>query len=270
LARSSAEGIDMRPDLEWRDLEWRDLAVLPPREIAAEVALPLPWLALSLAFAAWGWWVAALPCSFYFFLCGLRQCHDCFHDNWGGRRRSDATLAVLSVAMLGSMHAVRLNHLRHHAHCLGPDDIEGRSARMNGLGAILFGPCFPILLHWAAWRGARRRQRCWIAAELGLNLAWLAAVFAVLDCAALRYHTAAMGVGQCLTAFFAVWTVHRDCAGSPVQARSLRCRWKSLVAHDMFFHVEHHLCPRVPTRHLPELARRLDVACPGLSLPQVY
>jgi fatty acid desaturase len=39
----------------------------------------------------------------------------------------------------------------------------------------------------------------------------------------------------------------------------------------MFYHVEHQLYPRVPTRRLPELARRwLDVALPGLRLPQVY
>jgi fatty acid desaturase len=30
----------------------------------------------------------------------------------------------------------------------------------------------------------------------------------------------------------------------------------------MFFHLEHHLFPQVPTAHLPLLARRLDNACP--------
>jgi fatty acid desaturase len=30
----------------------------------------------------------------------------------------------------------------------------------------------------------------------------------------------------------------------------------------MFFHVEHHLFPRVPTRRLAILARRLDAASP--------
>ena len=256
----------MRPELEWRDL-----AVLRAWEVWAEIARPAPWLLLSLGLAGCGWWIAALPFSFYFFLCGLRQCHDCFHGNWGvARGVADGMLAVLSVLMLGSMHAVRFNHLRHHTDCLGADDVEALSARMSGLRAILFGPRFPLLLHRAAWRGAPWRQRRWIAAELSLNALWLTLVFALLDCAALRYHTLAMGAGQCLTAFFAVWTVHRDCRGSLASARSLRNRWKSLVAQDMFFHVEHHLYPRVPTRRLPELARRLDAACPGLKLPSVY
>ena len=39
------------------------------------------------------------------------------------------------------------------------------------------------------------------------------------------------------------------------------------VAHDS---IEHHLFPRVPTRHLPELARRLDRVAPELGRKQVY
>jgi fatty acid desaturase len=31
--------------------------------------------------------------------------------------------------MLGSMHAVQVNHLRHHRYCLGEEDVEAMSAR---------------------------------------------------------------------------------------------------------------------------------------------
>ena len=79
-----------------------------------------------------------------------------------------------------------------------------------------------------------------------------------------------MAAGRCLTAFFAVWTVHHDCAGRTIPARTLRNRSRSILTADMFFHVEHHLFPKVPTRHLPELACRLDAAVPGLVLPKVY
>jgi fatty acid desaturase len=252
-------------------LAWRDLTVLTRREAVFEAALSLPWLAASLTLAALDWWIAAVPFAFYFFLAGLRQCHDCFHYNWPAPRAvCDAMLLLLSVLMLGSMHAVQFNHLRHHACCLGSDDIEGRSARLGAWGALRSGPQFPFVLHRTAWRLGKPRLRCWIAAELWLNLLWLFAVFVLLDYAALRFHAAAMALGQCLTAFFAVWTVHHDSAGAPARARSLRCRWKSRIALDMFFHAEHHLYPRVPTRRLPELARRLDAAYPGLRLPQVY
>jgi fatty acid desaturase len=67
-----------------------------------------------------------------------------------------------------------------------------------------------------------------------------------------------------------VWTVHHDCEASREIARTLRNRLKSTIAFDMFFHVEHHLFPRVPTCRLPELARRLDQVAPELSRKQVY
>jgi fatty acid desaturase len=251
-------------------IEWRDLVNLTPLETVGELLLPLPALLLSWAFAAAGLYPVALACSFYFFLGGLRQAHDCFHYNWPGPRRlADAVMVLLSVLMLGSMHAVRLTHLRHHARCLGADDVEAASARLTAIGALLLGPRFPIMLHSAAWRLAGARQRRWISAELTANASWLAIV-AAADNAVLRYHLLAMLAGQCLTAFFAVWTVHHDCSESTFPARTLRCRWKSFLAADMFFHVEHHLFPRVPTRKLPALARRLDRAVPGLELRRVY
>jgi fatty acid desaturase len=85
----------------------------------------------------------------------------------------------------------------------------------------------------------------------------------------LEYHVAAMAAGQCLTAFFAVWTVHHDCDHRPF-ARTLRNRLKSAIAMDMFFHVEHHLFPRVPTCRLARLAERLDRVAPELARKKVY
>jgi fatty acid desaturase len=38
----------------------------------------------------------------------------------------------------------------------------------------------------------------------------------------------------------------------------------------MFFHVEHHLFPAVPTCHLPQLARRLDEAAPEFTRLRVF
>jgi fatty-acyl-CoA synthase len=35
-------------------------------------------------------------------------------------------------------------------------------------------------------------------------------VFVILDISILKYHVSAMLIGQCMTAFFAVWTVHHD------------------------------------------------------------
>jgi fatty acid desaturase len=244
--------------------QWRDLVALTPAEAVKEVLLPLPWFAGSLALAAEELYPLALGASFVFFLTGLRLNHGGCHYAIGlGRRPTDIVLLVLSVLMLGSMHAVRWNHLRHHRHCLAADDIEAMGARRSGLGAILLGLWFPLRLHAAALRRSSRATRRWIIAELAANLLWVPLLAGPLASPVTRYQVLAMLLGQSLTAFFAVWTVHHDCPPGIV-ARTIRGRLKSWVTFDMFYHREHHLYPAVPTPHLHLLARRLDAAEPGM------
>jgi len=78
-----------------------------------------------------------------------------------------------------------------------------------------------------------------------------------------------MLAGEALSAFFAVWLVHHHC-DEEVFARTQRRGWKNFLTYNMFFHLEHHLFPAVPTIKLPELARRLDQAVPGLPKKEVY
>ena len=252
------------PHAVFRQVAWRDLVALTPAEVARELALPLPWLVASLAAAAGGLYPLALAFSFVFFLTGLRIVHGACHYALGlSRCATECVLFVLSLLMLGSMHAVRWNHLRHHRHCLATDDIEAMGARGSAWRAIRLGPLFPVRLHRAALAGARSRERRWILAELAGNLAVVGLVAGVLPERVLLYHLSAMAIGQCLTAFFAVWTVHRDCAERVPPARTIRDPVRSIVTFNMFFHLEHHLFPQIPTAHLPVLARRLDAAIPG-------
>lgn len=246
-----------------RQVPWRDLVRLRPVEVARELLLPLPWLAGSLIVAHWGLYPLALGLSFIFFLTGLRIVHGACHYALGlPRLATEIVLLVCSQLMLGSMHAVRWNHLRHHRHCLADDDIEAMGARRSAWGAIRLGPVFPLRLHRAALAGAAFRERRWIAGELAGNLAVLALVAAALPHPVVIYHLLAMAAGQCLTAFFAVWTVHHDCARAHPPARTIRNRVGAALTFNMFFHLEHHLYPQVPTAHLPLLARRLDDTCP--------
>src|SRR5437588_4681558 len=169
------------PSAVLRQVAWRDLVVLTPAEVVRELVLPVPWLAASLAAAAFRLYPLALAFSFVFFLAGLRIVHGACHYALGlSRRPTEIALFVLSLVMLGSMHAVQWNHLRHHRHCLATDDIEAMGARGSASGAILLGPRFPLRLHRAALAGARRAQRGWIIAELGGNVAVAGLVFGVL------------------------------------------------------------------------------------------
>lgn len=257
-------------DARVRAVPWRDLVPLRPAERLRELLLPLPWLLVALLAAHRSAWILALLGSFYFFLTGLRLVHDTFHGNLGLRGwANDVVLLVLSALMLGSMHAVRLTHLQHHRECLGANDVEGASARRSAAGALLWGIIFPVQLHLAALRLASPRQMRWILAELGLSSGWIAVVL-TSEYRLVSYHVAAMALGQTLTGFFAVWTVHHDCDRWQQIARTLRHRLKSAVAFNMFYHLEHHLYPRVPTCHLPALAERLDETVPELVHRQVF
>jgi fatty acid desaturase len=111
--------------------------------------------------------------------------------------------------------------------------------------------------------------------ESGLNgVMWkdllVVAVFFVLEIRWLEYHVVAMLLGQCLTGFFAVWTVHHDCDPQGRFARTIRHRAKAFMTYNMFYHVEHHLFPAVPTCRLPVLAQRLDAVAPELAANKVF
>jgi fatty acid desaturase len=256
-------------DPRLRDLAWRDLLPLGRREIARELLLSPPWLAGSLAFAAAGLWLPALGCSFFFFLAGIRQAHGAEHGTLGlSRRATDAAMFVLSGLMLGSIHAVQVTHLRHHSRCLEEDDVEGFTARVGPAAALLLGPLFAARLAIEGLRLGSPAQRRWIRAELAMTGLVVAAALTPLSLA-LTYHVAAMLAGHCLTGFFLVWTVHHDIDPRTEVARTLR-GMKALPFLHMFFHLEHHLYPGVPTGKLPELARRIDRLAPELQERAVF
>src|SRR5437868_8039450 len=98
-------------------IESRDLAATTPADAIRELLLPAPWLFGSLILAAQELYPLALTASFVFFLTGLRVVHGAFHYSLGlPRRATDFVMFTFSLAMLGSMHAVQWNHLRHHRH----------------------------------------------------------------------------------------------------------------------------------------------------------
>lgn len=269
--------LEILRDSRLEQVEWRDLCDLSRFEVAYEVAIYLPWLVASCTFAWLAtqsspfWFLPALASSFMFFLCGLRQVHNAFHYAVGVRPLGhELMMFVLSPLMMSAMHAVQWNHLRHHRHCMDDDDVEAISARMPGWKALITGPQFPVRLHHAALTLAKPRIVNWIYAELAAMAGMVVLAFGVLDYAWLQYHVIAMTVGQCFSAFFAVWTVHHDCDRSHFIARTLRNSAKSFVSYDMFFHVEHHLFPAVPTCHLHRLATRLDSVAPELRSKGVW
>ncbi len=243
------------------NVKWDDLIKYKSWEIVKELLLPLPWLVISLAAYYHGYYLIALFCTFYFFLTSLRLSHNAFHYALGlPKHITDIIMLLQSGLMLGSLHAIQYTHIRHHAHYLSNEDIEGRVAKHGFWEVIVKSPLFPLLIHHCAWTHAQRKSLPWIYAELGLNAAVIFGVFFVFDIFALKWHVTLMIIGHCLSAFFAVWSVHRGCNSPDFPARTLRGKIKNLLFYNMFFHFEHHLFPQVPTCHLPILAQRIDKA----------
>jgi len=248
---------------------WRDLVALRWWEKGWELTLSLPWLLGSWWCYREGWILAGAAASFFFFLTGLRQSHNAQHYALGiPRIWQDLVLAALSGLMLTSMHAVQATHLHHHRHCLGEEDVEAGHANERWWRVLLQGPLHVLRIHRAALEMAGGQKRAWIVAEILLASVIAAAGLAGLLPGFLRWHVAAMLVGECFTGFFAVWTVHHGCDETSV-ARTQRGWLKNFVSYSMFYHLEHHLFPAVPTCHLPELARRLDEA-EGREFLQVF
>ena len=251
-----------------KEVAWKDLVGLKPWQRFIELSISLPWLLVSLFLAWQEWYLLALPFSFIFFLTGLRQVHNGFHYALGvSKRATDLLLWANSILMLAAMHAVKHNHLQHHRHCLEEEDVEGKCARMPAWKALLYGPVFPLEQHYTALRKGSSTTRRWVGAELA-SILLFALLVMMLEIRVLQYHLLAMLIGECFTAFFAVWTVHHDC-DETLHSRSIRSRWKSLITFNMFYHLEHHLFPKVPTINLPELSRRLDEKLPQLPIKEV-
>lgn len=242
----------------------KDLEAIPRYQFLIELALPVPWFVVSLVLYSGPLWFLGPVASFFFFLCCLRLNHEAIHGNLGLRRHWDhAVMHGLSALMLGSNHADAFCHLLHHKDTLGDQDHEARCAGFPWWKVLLYGPRFPVDLNRAAWKNGGKRWRRRIARDWALALALVLISF-LLDLTALKLHFAAMLIGQCLTAFFAVWITHQGTIGTGLAGRSQRgpLAW---LAYQMFYHREHHLFPKVPVSRLAELARRLDDEVPGYA-----
>lgn len=159
--------------------------------------------------------------------------------------------------------------LGHHKYCLTEDDYEGKSAGMTWYGAILYGPVHMFLIHKITLQLGNKNYKRNVVLELISIFIFVFVVF-YFQIYFLMYHIAVMILGEFLMAFFAVWTVHHDTHESPEFARTQRDGWKNKITFSMFYHLEHHLFPAVPTIKLPELARRIDMSLPEIEKKSTF
>lgn len=242
-------------------LVWRDLVACRPDEVVRELCLPLPWLVLALWAGQSGHPVVAILATFVLFMTGLRVTYNAFHRTLGlPARANDAVMFVLSVLLGGSMHAIEVNHLHHHRHCLAADDVEGRVAYLRFWQALLHSPTYPLLIHREALRRGSHRQKRWIIAELTAVALLQAGVWCVFDSDTLKLMSLVLLAANASAAMVGIWAVHQACDHAGFAARTSRSTLLNAATAGMFRHLEHHLYPAVPTRHLHTLAQRFDAA----------
>jgi fatty acid desaturase len=252
-----------------KKVNWKDLTKLSPKEVFIENTITLPWLLASWILAFYGLYLLAIPCSVLFFLTALRQVHNGFHNTLGiNKKLTWLSLYLNSLLMLTSAHAVKFSHLRHHKYCLGEQDHEGKCAKMTWYGAILHGPMHIYGIHKIALILGNKKYKKETLVEM-ISIIVFITIAVITKCNFLIYHCIAMATGELLSAFFAVWTVHHDLEDDVI-ARTQRTWWKNFVTYNMFYHLEHHLFPAVPTIKLPELAKRIDATLPEIEKKQTF
>jgi fatty acid desaturase len=253
-----------------KKVEWKDLKNLTFKEMLIENNLTIPWFIISITLAYFGYYLIALPFSAFFFLTGLRQVHNGFHNSLGTNKfLTWLTLYTNSILLLVSIHAVKFNHIRHHKYCLSDEDYEGKPAKMKWYGAILYGPIHMFLIHKITFELANKNYIKNMILELS-SIAIFVFIAFYFKINFLIYHISIMILAEFLMAFFAVWTVHHDTEENPEIARTQRGKWKNRITFSMFYHLEHHLFPAVPTIKLPELAKRIDNLLPEIEKKNTF
>ncbi len=253
-----------------KKVAWKDLRTLSIKEMLIENNLTIPWFVISMALAYYGYYFLALPFSMFFFLTSFRQVHNGFHNSLGTNKfLTWLTLYLNSILLMVSLHAVKFNHIRHHKYCLSDEDFEGKSAGMSWYGAILYGPVHMFLIHKVTNQLANNNYRRNMFFELSSIAVFTALIF-YFNIHILIYHIIVMILAEFMMAFFAVWIVHHDTRDEPDFARTQRSEWKNKITFSMFYHLEHHLFPAVPTIKLPELAKRIDAALPEIEKKQTF
>jgi beta-carotene hydroxylase len=238
-----------------------DLLTVSHWERLWTLGLPFAWAAAYFAFAAGGWWPAAvLALVALSFVTYGSTSHDLVHRSLGlSRRTNDVLLCVIELLALRSGHAYQAAHLNHHARFPHPDDVEAVAARRSFLGALAEGPVFHLRLYLWALRHARQGHT-WIVGE-GIGCIVLATLSAVLIpvTPAFAVYAGLMVAGSWVIPLVTSYIPHDPHGDTPLtQTRAFRGLVASAVAVGHLYHLEHHLYPAVPHRRWRRLARRLD------------
>jgi len=262
----------MDPALPHLDDLGRDLLAVPRWRRALSLLFPFLLVPLFFAFAARGWWMAALACPVVLsFVTYGSVSHDLVHRTLHlPARLNELLLCAMELVTFRSGHAYRFTHLHHHARFPHDDDVEAEAARMPLVRALFDGIAQQPRLWWFAFRHAKH-DRGWIAGEGIAVAALLAASVAAIPLTPLPAVYAALMIAGTWVFPLVTVIIPHDASGTTelTRTRLFRGRLLSIVAVEHLYHLEHHLYPQVPHHNWPRLARRLDPHFERLGLRAV-
>lgn len=261
------------PDLPSLDELGRDLLEVPAWRRALSLALPFLFAAGFFAFAARGYYVAALLCTVaQSFVTYGSVSHDLVHRTLRlPRVLNDVLLAAIEMLAFRCGHSYRAVHLNHHARFPAADDVEGAAARMGLVGAAFEGLTLqPRLLLYAIRNG---RDRAIVLAEAtAVALLFAACVwlwYARVTWLPLAYAGLVIA-GSWAFPVITSYIPHDPRGATEIeQTRLFRGRLSRWLSVEHLYHLEHHLYPGVPHHNWPALARRLDPHFERLGLRPV-
>jgi len=240
-----------------------DLLVTTTRQRWIALLRPFVGVGAFLLAAHFGLWLLTPLIVFLIFVAVVTVTHDVVHGTLGlSKRQTEWALFLMGAVLMESGHAYQTTHRQHHTTFPGDDDPEGYPAKMNMIGAILYGPVFLARLWLWAFRRNRGcwSRRLWLLTEATLTLTVILAGIALWQRTPyiLLYAVLAI-VGSWVYPLLTVYLPHKDFGDTPLtQTHTLRGRVIPAIFLELTYHLEHHLYPQVPSHHLAELARRLD------------
>ena len=160
---------------------------------------------------------------------------------------------------LRSGSAYRLAHLNHHRVFPAENDVEAAAAHGSLVQALAAGPLHQARIWWWAFRRSRR-ERKWIVLEGILCLSVLVGAIAIWPATPIpAVYCALVILGSWTFPLITAYLPHDPGGGDELhQTQRFRGKFLAVVFGQHLYHLEHHLYPKVPHHHWPELARRLD------------
>lgn len=250
-----------------------ELTQLTARQRFIAIARPFVCVAAYVVFAILGWWLPAIfAVAAYTFVSYGSTSHDLVHGNLGlSRNRSRLLLSIIELLGLRSGHAYRAAHLHHHRLFPHHDDVEGAAAHSSFLGALAAGPLHQYRVwSWAA-KHAPQHRNCILAEGIACATLLASAIAATYWTPIPLVYSALVVIGSWSFPLITSYLPHNpDGADKFHWTRRFRGKVSAFVFGQHFYHLEHHLYPKVPYPHWPTLAAKLDPFLDRAGVKPIY